>query len=80
MTITLLRKQEAAQILGVKPRTLLHYREINQFVEGIHYYRFNDRNIRYVKESLEHWRANRRNPEAHQRYCEQFVQTTQSAS
>lgn len=73
MTKNLLKKQEAAKLLGVSTFTLRDWRNKGHLIEGIHYIRFNSRTIRYVQESLNHWVLNRDNPQAHERYCQQFM-------
>jgi len=65
MDINLLSKHEMAKLLGIHPETLKEYRK--ELIEGVHYFKPNSRVIRYNRDLLLHWFANRKNPDVHQK-------------
>lgn len=71
----LIDKHEAAAMLRISPDTLKRYRlqEGSTLVEGIHYFTWNSRVIRYNAALLTDWALNRNNPTAHQKAIEDFL-------
>lgn len=69
----LLDKREAGRILGISPETLKKYRQRGYLIEDIHYYRWNQRVIRYNSILLQDWAIHRNNPTAHQRAIESYL-------
>lgn len=74
----LAKKHEAARILGISSEALKKYRQQGKLIEGIHYYRWNSRTIRYNSVLLKDWAVNRDNPEALQRGIEVFLKSLPS--
>jgi hypothetical protein len=73
----LINKHDAAEILGISPETLKKYRlqEGSTLIEGIHYYVWNSRVIKYNALLLADWGLHRNNPEAHQKAVEAYLAT-----
>lgn len=71
----LVNKHEAARILGVSPETLKKYRQRGKLIEGIHYYRWNSRTIRYNSALLKDWAVNRNDSAALNRGIEAFLKS-----
>jgi predicted site-specific integrase-resolvase len=51
----IIRKEEAASILGVSTFTLREWRMKGKLISGVHYVQYNSRNIRYFKEPLQQY-------------------------
>lgn len=66
-----LDKHQAAALLGVSIYTVARYRK-QYWTEGIHYTCLEPQTIRYNRELLEDWQANRSDPAAHQRAIEAY--------
>lgn len=73
--VKLLNKHEAAALIAVSPATLKKYRlaKDSSLIEGVHYYRWNSRTIRYNEALLADWAINRHSPAAHQRVIEAYL-------
>ncbi len=73
--IKLVDKHQAAAILAISPETLKKYRlqPNSTLIEGVHYFVWNARVIRYNAELLADWGMNRANPGAHQKAIEAFL-------
>lgn len=71
----LVDKHQAAAILSVSPETLKKYRlqENSPLIEGIHYFVWNSRVIRYNPSLLADWAIHRNNPGAHQKAIEAYL-------
>jgi hypothetical protein len=69
----LVDKWEAGRMLGLSPETLKKYRDRGYLIEDIHYYRWNQRLIRYNITLLKDWAVHRNNPAAHQRAIELYL-------
>lgn len=70
--VTWIEKHPTAKIIGVSPHTLKPYR--NRYWQlDIHYVKYNSRTIRYNRELIIDWAANRSNPECHQRAIEAYL-------
>ncbi|MBL1174136.1 hypothetical protein [Pantanalinema sp. GBBB05] len=71
----LVNKHQAARILGISPETLKKYRlaKGSTLVQGIHYYVWNSRVVRYNASLLADWGLNRHNPDAHQKAIELYL-------
>ena len=67
-----INKHSASVLLDISIRTLKTYR-ILYWQSGIHYQYLNTRTIRYNRELLIDWLANRSCPEAHQRAIEAYL-------
>jgi hypothetical protein len=67
-----INKHAAATLLGISIHTLKIYRQ-KHWQSGIHFQRLNSRTIRYHKELLRDWFANRFCPTAHQRAIEIYL-------
>jgi hypothetical protein len=67
-----LNKHTAAALLGISSHTLKSYRKL-YWEYGIHYQRYNSRTIRYNRELILDWVANRSSPECHQRAIEAYL-------
>ena len=74
---TLINKREAAKLLSI---TLNQWRRDGKLIEGIHFVRFNSRNVRYIQESIRDLFLNLDDPKAHDRYCQQFMNSKSTAS
>lgn len=77
---TLINKQAAAKLLSISPCTLNQWRRDGKLIEGIHFVRFNSRNVRYIQESIKDLFLNLDNPKAHDRYCQQFMNAKTNAT
>lgn len=66
-----LDKHQAAALLGISTYTLRRYRQ-RYWTEGIHYTCLEPQTIRYNRELLEDWQANRSDLAAHQRAIETY--------
>ncbi|MBF2029222.1 MAG: hypothetical protein IGS48_21090 [Oscillatoriales cyanobacterium C42_A2020_001] len=77
---TLINKQEAAKLLSISPCTLNQWRRDGKLIEGIHFVRFNSRNVRYIQESIQNLFLNLDDPKAHELYCQQFMKAKNTAS
>lgn len=73
-----LDKHEAARLLGVSTQTLARYRK-QHWSEGIHYTCLGPQTIRYNRELLQDWQANRSDPATHQRAIEAYRATLLSS-
>jgi hypothetical protein len=67
-----LNKRAAAKLLGLSVHTLKTYRQ-KHWQCGIHFLYLNSRAIRYHRELLIDWQANRFYPAAHQRAIEFYL-------
>ena len=67
-----INKHAAAKLLGISVHTLKTYRK-EHWQRGIHFQHLNSRTIRYHKNLLLDWLANRFYPEAHQRAIELYL-------
>lgn len=68
----LVDKWEAGRMLGLSPETLKKYRIRGYLIEGIHFYQWNQRLIRYNITLLKDWAVHRNDPAAHNRAIEAF--------
>ncbi|MEM9446989.1 MAG: hypothetical protein AAGA75_00465 [Cyanobacteria bacterium P01_E01_bin.6] len=73
--VNLITKHQAASILAISPSTLKKYRLApdSQLIEGVHYIRFNSRNLKYVESLIRDWAINKNNYQAHQQAIEAFL-------
>lgn len=73
--IRLIDKHQAAALLSISPSTLKQYRRAKNspWIEGIHYFRWNSRCIRYNEALLLDWGIHRNDPQAHQKAIEAFL-------
>ena len=73
--VKLINKHEAAALLSISPATLKQYRlaKDSTLIEGIHYYRWNSRTIRYNAALIADWGLNRNDPSLHQRAIELYL-------
>jgi hypothetical protein len=69
---TWIDKRAAAKLLGLSVHTLKTYRQ-KHWQCGIHFLYLNSRAIRYHRELLIDWQANRFYPAAHQRAIEFYL-------
>lgn len=67
-----LNKHDAAKLLGISTHTLKIYRK-RYWTLGIHFQYLNSRTIRYHRDLLIDWLANRFCPTAHQRAIEVYL-------
>ncbi|WP_460192726.1 hypothetical protein [Thermosynechococcus sp. FA-CM-4201] len=70
--IDLLNCREAASLAGLSRETLKKYRREKKLIEGVHYFRINQRKILYNAELLVDFLVNR-DIQAHLRKCEKFL-------
>ena len=59
-------KKQASESLSMGSTSLRKYRVEGDWIEGIHWIKFNSRCIRYNVDLLQDWVNNRQDPAAHQ--------------
>lgn len=67
-----LDKHAAAALIGISSETIRIYRK-RYWEDGHQYQRYNSRTIRYHRELILDWAANRSSPECHQRAIEAYL-------
>ena len=55
-----LTKHEAAKLTKLSWQTLRKYRLSGKLKEGIHWIKFNSRNVKYYREALDYWNKHER--------------------
>ncbi|MDZ4874972.1 MAG: hypothetical protein CLLPBCKN_004368 [Chroococcidiopsis cubana SAG 39.79] len=65
-------KHAAAALIGISSETIRTYRK-RYWEDGYQYQRYNSRTIRYHRELILDWVANRSSPECHQRAIEAYL-------